>query len=407
MNRVILHVDMDAFFASVEEVDNPSLRGKPVAVAGPGQRTIITTASYAAREFGVRTGMALGQGLKLCPALVIVRCDHRKYSHVSAMIIDILESFTPLVEPYSVDEAFLDVTTDLNRFGGAETLGGRIKERIREETGLTCSVGIGPNKLLAKLVGGRRKPDGLSVLAPGDVRDLMESMPVGKLCGIGPETERRLGSMGISTCGQLGRFPLQILVREFGVLGHTLSRMGRGEEDSPVVPLGAGNEKVKSIGHSATLPRDVTDLVTARRVLLTLSEMVGRRARRHDCAGNRVTLTVRYRDFTTFSRQMTLAHPIRTTSRIYRSASAILDSVSIVRPIRLLGISLSHLRFGCLQGSLFPADREEDSLQGALDLINDRYGEFSAMYADQLPDLRGSNGIIPPSWRPRGVRRSV
>ncbi len=407
MNRTILHVDMDAFFAAVEEVCDPRLRGKPIAVAGPGQRTIITTASYAARAFGVRTGMALTEGLRRCPELLVIRCDHRKYTHVSARIMEILESFTPLVQPYSVDEAFLDVTTVLDRSGGVERLGRRIKERVKEQTGLSCSVGAAPNKLLAKLVSGLEKPDGMSILEPGGVLELMERTPVGKMCGIGPVTQLRLASMGIETCGQLGRFPLPILMGKFGVLGHTLSRMGRGEEDSPVLPPSEDNGSVRSIGHSVTLPRDVSDTRTVRRVLLTLSEMVGRRARRHHCSGRKVTLTVRYRDFTTFSRQITLPQPESSTNRIYRHALRILDRLTLTEPVRLLGISLGELHFGVTQRSLLPAERREDSLQTALDRINDRYGEFSLTYADQIRDLRGASEIISPAWRPMGVRRSV
>lgn len=404
---MILHVDMDAFFAAVEELYDPGLKGQPVAVAGPGERTIITTASYPAREFGVRSGMALNQGLRLCPDLIVVTCDHRKYSHYSSRILEIIESFTPLVEPASVDEAFLDGTSILDRFGGAKGLAREIKDRIRDETGLTCSVGVAPNKLLAKLASGLEKPDGLSIIEPSDVRGLLERTSVGRLCGIGPETQRRLGSMGIETCGQLGRFPRRILTGKFGVMGEALSRMGRGEDDSPIRPLGDGEVSARSIGHSATLPHDISDMDEVRRVILTLSEMVGRRARRHGCSGTRVTLTVRYTDFKTFSRQTTLPQPVRATSRIYRAALMILGSTTIRKPVRLLGVSLGNLHFGCAQESLLPSERRDDSLQGAMDLINDRFGDFSMRYADQMKDLRGANRIISPAWRPRGVRRSV
>ena len=406
MNRTILHVDMDAFFAAVEERCNPALRGKPLAVAGPGKRTVITTSSYAARSFGVRTGMSVGQGKRLCPDLIVVRCDHRKYSHASRAVLTVLESFTPAFEPYSVDEAFIDATLLQRRFDNISNLAMKIKGAIRRETGLTCSIGAAPNKLLAKLASGKNKPDGLTILNPEQIPSLLEKTPVGELCGIGPETTRQLKSMGIETCGRLGRFPLDILSRRFGVYGGILSRMGRGEDSSPIHCAKEGEADVKSVGHSVTLTTDVEDSETVTNVLHTLSEMVGRRARRHECAGYRLTLTVRYSDFLTFSRQKTFPAPLRTTEQIYEASLMINREITLTSPVRLLGLSLGNLVFGFQPNPLLPEDRRKEALQEALDRINDRYGEFSLGYAGQIHNFRG-NRIISPSWRPKGIRNST
>lgn len=397
---------MDAFFAAVEERCNPALRGKPLAVAGSGKRTVITTSSYAARSFGVRTGMSVGQGKRLCPDLIIVRCDHKKYSHASRAVLTVLESFTPSFEPYSVDEAFIDATQLQRRFENISTLAMRIKGAIRRETGLTCSIGAAPNKLLAKLASGMNKPDGLTILDPGIIPPLLEKTPVGKLCGIGPETTRQLRSMGIETCGQLGRFPLDVLSRRFGVYGEILSRMGRGEDSSPIHGTDEGEAEVKSVGHSVTLPTDVEDSETVSKILHTLSEMVGRRARRHECAGYKLTLTVRYSDFKTFTRQKTFPAPLRTTQQIYDASLKIIRKTTLTGPVRLLGLSLGNLVFGFQPNSLLPEDRRKESLQEALDRINDRYGEFSLGYAGQIHNFRG-NRIISPSWRAKGIRNST
>jgi len=397
---------MDAFFAAVEEQCDPSLRGKPLAVAGPGERTVITTSSYAARTFGVRTGMSVGQGRKLCPSLIVVRCDHRKYSHASRAVLSVLESFTPSLEPFSVDEAFLDATHIKGRYRNIGTLATEIKAAVHRETGLTCSIGVAPNKLLAKLASGLEKPDGVTILTTDDIPGLLERTPVGKLCGIGPETTRSLRSMGVETCGQLGRFPAEVLTRRFGVFGQTLVSMGRGEDFSPVAYWDGSNSEVKSVGHSVTLPGDVEDHETILKVLQTLSEMVGRRARRHGCAGYRLTLTVRYADFKTFTRQKTFSTPLFTTEQIYGASSKIRSEVSLVDPVRLLGLSLGKLVFGHRANSLLPEDRKMESLQDALDKINDRYGEFSLGYGGQIRNLRG-NRIISPSWRAKGIRNST
>ncbi|MFV1957416.1 MAG: DNA polymerase IV [bacterium] len=403
MMPTILHIDMDAFFASVEEKFDPRLRTRPLAVAGPGVRTVITTASYKAREWGVGTGMTVGEAKRRCPGLVLVKADHRKYTHASRQVLSVLESFTPDVEPYSVDEAFMKAEGILSHYASPGSLAMKIKDRIMREVGLICSIGIAPNKLLAKLATGLKKPDGLTVLEASDIPAILEKTSVKKLCGIGPRTVEELSSLGIETCGQLGRFPGELLVRHFGILGNVLSSMGRGEDSSFLSPASHGTDGVKSVGHSVTLGRNISDRPLMKQILLTLSEMVGRRARRYDCSGRRITLTVRYGDFTTFSRQKSLTSPVWTTDQIYRAACEVFDGLSLFQPVRLLGMSLGSLEFGTRQPSLIHEEQKLESLQETLDDINNKYGEFSVGYGDSKKDLRGHK-IISPAWRQKGIR---
>ena len=291
-NRTIMHIDQNAFFASVEQQANPVLRGKPIAVVGSGGRTVITTCSYEARAFGVKTGMAIWEGKRCCPELIIVVGDNKKYTYTSSQIMEIFKDYTPDVEAFSIDEAFLDVTRSLGIFGTPENIAYKIKARIKHRFGITCSIGIAPNKLLAKLASDLQKPDGLVDIKPEDVPQVLERLPVKELCGIGKKTEYQLKVMNINTCGELGRCDERRLMRKFGVVGKRLKEMGRGIDDSPVIPFGEEQE-IKSVGHSMTLERDISDPVDIRRYILQLSEMVGSRARRYGAAGRTVSLYVR------------------------------------------------------------------------------------------------------------------
>ncbi len=234
-NRIIMHIDMNAFFASVEQQGNPELRGKPIAVIGSAKRTVITTSSYEARAYGVKTGMATWEARQKCPHIIFVIGDNRKYTYTSAQMVKLMMQFTPLVEVFSIDEAFLDVTGSLKLFGSAERIAFLLKARIRHELGLTCSIGIAPNKLLAKLASEMQKPDGLTIIAPDRVTAVLERMPIKELCGIGRKVEKQLNDLNIFTCGELGRFPVERLKRRFGINGERLSLMGQGIDDAPVL----------------------------------------------------------------------------------------------------------------------------------------------------------------------------
>lgn len=402
--RIILHIDMNAFFASVEQSANPDLRNKPVAVTGRGERSIILTASYEARIRGVKTGMAIWEARRCCPELIIVIGDNRKYTHTSREIIRMMRDYTPMVEVFSIDEAWLDVTHSLSIFGSAERIAWLLKARIRHAFGLTCSVGIAPNKLLAKLASEMQKPDGLTVITPENVPKIMEPLPVGALCGIGRKSARQLALMGINTCGELGRCDVGRLNRRFGVVGRRLKDMGQGIDESPVVPEDEA-EEVKSVGHSMTLDRDLTERAEIHRYLLQLSEMVGRRARRYGVLGKTVTLSIRFADFYSgFSRQETLGRAINLSDEIYRAAVALLDSVELAQAVRLLGVRLTGLQQCPAQLPLFPDERRMALAAGAMDLVNDRFGEFTVTYGALLDAGNKGSGVISPAWRPEGIR---
>lgn len=406
-DRIIMHIDMNAFFASIEQQNNPDLRGKPIAVIGSAKRTVITTSSYEARAFGVRTGMNTWEARQKCPHLIFVVGDNRKYTWTSRGIVKLMLQYTPLVEVFSIDEAFLDVTGSTGLFGSAQRIAYLLKAEIRHHFGITCSIGIAPNKLLAKLASDMKKPDGLTVIGPEDVSAVLEKIPAGDLCGIGRKTVRQLALYGISTCGDLGRFPVGILRKRFGVIGEQLSRMGRGIDDSPVIPA-EDAEDVKSVGHSMTLERDIEDRGEILRFLLQLSEMVGRRARRYRVWGKTVTLSIRYADFDTWTgRQETLGDFINLSGDIYRAAVTILDTLTLLQPVRLLGVRLSNLRHASSQLPLFPEERKKAMLADAMDEVNDRYGDFSVTFASLLDSEKAQgkgSHVISPAWRPQGIR---
>lgn len=235
--RQILHIDQNAFFASVEQQANPALRGKAIAVVGGEGRTVITTSSYEARAKGVKTGMAIWEAKRACPELIIVVGDNKKYQHTCTKINEIFRDYTPEVEPFSIDESWLDVTHSLSIFGSAVTIAYQIKARILHSFGLRCSIGIAPNKLLAKLASDQMKPDGLTIIEPDGVSRILERMPVGELCGVGKKTAKALNMLSIYTCGELGRCEVDRLTRKFGIVGKRLKEMGQGIDNSPVVPF--------------------------------------------------------------------------------------------------------------------------------------------------------------------------
>lgn len=402
-----MHIDMNAFFASVEQQNNPALRGKPIAVIGSAKRTVITTASYEARAFGVKTGMNVWQARQKCPRIILVVGDNRKYTWTSAQIFKMMMEFTPLVEVFSIDEAFLDVTGSMGLFGAPERIAFLLKTRIRHRFGITCSIGIAPNKLLAKLASEMKKPDGLTVIRPDEVSWALEKIPAKDLCGIGRKTERQLELYGIKTCGDLGRFPVNILRKKFGIIGERLHQMGLGIDDSPVVPAEDADE-VKSVGHSMTLERDIEDRKEILKFLLQLSEMVGRRARRYSVWGKTITLSIRYADFDTWvGKQETLPQYINQSEDIYRAAVAILDTLVLTQPVRLLGVRLSNLRYESNQLPLFPEERKKAQLVEAMDEVNDRYGDFSVTFGSLLDGEKAKekgSHVISPAWRPNGIR---
>src|SRR5664279_179721 len=407
-HRIVMHIDMNAFFASVEQQANPDLRGKPIAVVGSLGRTVITTSSYEARAFGVKTGMTVWEGKRACPQLIVVVGDNKKYQYTSTKINEIFRDYTPEVEAFSIDESWLDVTHSLSIFDSAENIAYLLKSRIRHHFGITCSIGIAPNKLLAKLASDMQKPDGLTIIVPEDVSRTLERMPIKDLCGIGRKMERHLNMMSIYTCGELGRCDEARLTRKFGIIGKRLKEMGQGIDHSPVMQYGEEDD-VKSVGHSSTLERDIDDPMEIRRFLLQLSEMVGSRARRYGVSGKTVHLYVRYADFfSSWGKQTTLKNYINLSDEIYKAALGILNTVELEQPVRLLGISLSNLKHQAEQLQLFEEDRKKLFATQAMDAVNERFGSMAVTYGSLLPGKENAGShVIPPSWRPDGIKNCL
>jgi len=403
MSRIFLCVDMDAFFASVEQHDNPDLKGKPIAVTGAGERTVITTSSYEARQYGVKTGMTPREAKKLCPHIIFVTGRNRRYAETCEKLETICDRFTPDRETYSIDEIFLDITGSHHLFGGPEEMARAIKETVKEELGINCTIGIGPNIPIAKLASDLAKPNGLKWIKKEMVASVLETLPVKKLWGIGPHTEEKLRAMGIKTCGELGTAPLSLLIKKFGVFGSQLKAMGSGILDRPLEPA---DSDPKSIGHSRTFEKDLWKREDIEPQLLSLSEMVGRRARRYGYKGKKVTLTVRYADFKTFTRQTTIPDCTNDTGEIYRTALSLFDGIHPTTSIRLLGVSLSS--FGKNeQLTLFeePHRKDRDALLKAMDRVNDKFGENKITWASTVNQKKG-HSVISPAWRTSGVRKS-
>jgi DNA polymerase-4 len=340
MLRRILHIDMDAFYASVEQRDNPSLRGKPLAVGGqPDRRGVVAAASYEARAFGVHSAMSMAKAVRLCPPLVIVPTDFGRYRAASNAVFAIFREVTPLVEPLSLDEAYLDVTENLWGETLATSVARRLKARIREETGLTASAGVAPNKFLAKIASGWKKPDGLTVIGPDRVEPFLQKLPVDALWGVGPVTAKKLRARGIERLVDVRNVPIDDLHETVGSLADWLRQLAMGIDDRPVEP----NRAAKSSGSENTYAEDLTDLNEIR---YEISEMAGQAARwltRKELVARTVTIKVRYSDFTTITRSHS-APPTRDSADIADRAVQLLDKTDAGRrPVRLLGVSVHNL----------------------------------------------------------------
>jgi len=379
-DQIILHIDMDAFFISAEQRDNPALMGKPAAVCGSLSRSVVTSATYEARPYGIRAGMSTQEAKRRCPQLILVEGNHSKYTETAARIFSILKEYTPLVEVASIDEAYLDITQSLLLFQSPPLIAKSIKDQIREREQLTCSIGVAPNKLLAKLGSRLKKPDGLLVIRKEEVEEVLRDLPVSKLNGIGPKLGEALNSIGVFTCGQLGKFPVSVLAKRFGAIGERLHEMGLGLDDSPVMPFDE-EEDAKSISHSVTLEEDTSDPNILRKVLLQLSEKVSRRMRRERFYGRRIAITVRYSDFFTFSKQKTLSKWVNSGNEIFKLASEIFESIPHPKPIRLLGLGVSLLKKEWCQMDLFEKKDKKDNLLKAMDRVNERFGDWTLTWA--------------------------
>ena len=403
--RIIFHVDMDAFFASVEQRDNPNLQHKPVAVIGPNERTVVVTSSYEARRLGVETGMSKYEAKRVCPQIIFVQANHEKYTQACEKIVEILYSFSPDLEVYSIDESFLDISAVrhfLNDISPLE-IGKRIKQRIQESLSLSCSVGIAPNKLLAKLASSHHKPDGLFQIKEEDVPAILKDLPVEELWGIGKRTKEVLNSLGIYACSQLARADPLLLRKRFGIWGECLKEMGQGKYSSSLMPFGC-EPKARSISHSMTLPYDIAAAEEILKHILELTDMAARRIRREGFLGRTVAVIFRYNDFQTFSRQKKMPYATDDTRKIYSYAAAIVKNTSLEKPIRLLGVSVSGLERAQEELFLFEQDKRAKRLNKTLDSVNERFGDGILTFASLLSTVKHDK-VISPSWRPYGARK--
>jgi DNA polymerase-4 len=397
--RTILHLDLDAFFASVEQLDDPRLRGRPVIVGGTGRRGVVSAASYEARRFGVRSAMPTGQARKLCPEGVFLPPRFERYSALSEQVFAIYARYTPLVEPLSLDEAFLDVTASRALHGGGPDIARAIKVAVRAECGLAVSAGIAEVKMAAKIATDLGKPDGLVEVPAGGVAAFLAPLPVGRLWGVGHVTEASLRKLGIATIGDLARTPETALAAVVGASSaRSLHALAVGDDPREVVP----DEAAKSVGAEDTFGEDLSGRPALERELLSQATRVGRRLRAAGLQGHVVTLKVKYADFTLVTRRVTLPQPTDDDGTIHEAARGQLARIDLGRPVRLTGISVSGFAGEAERGQLGlfettpsarpPADERRRALNAALDALADRFGEQAVTRADLVGPARTLRG---------------
>jgi DNA polymerase IV len=386
--RSILHVDMDAFYASIEQIDHPEYKGRPVIVGadpkGGAGRGVVAACSYEARKFGVHSALPISRAWKLCPQGVYVRPRMKRYVEISGHIMEVFRRYTDLVEPLSIDEAFLDITGSIALFGAPNQIARSIKREIREQTGLTASVGLAPNKFLAKIASDIRKPDGFMVLAENDVESFLKNLPISRLWGVGPKTEHRLHELGFRTIGELAASSRESLIRSLGSLGEHLYRLSRGQDERPVV----ANGEPKSISSETTFEEDTADLELLHRTILWLSDHVAERLRHDNYRARKVTLKLRYSSFSTHTKQQSLDKLIQTGEEIAAVARSLFGQFPLTQKIRLIGVAAGDLhREGAdpNQLALFadPANAKE-KLSHTVDELKERFGIDAVRRGSQL-----------------------
>lgn len=376
--RWIAHVDLDAFFASCEQRDHPEFRGRPVVVgAQPGNRGVVAAASYEARVFGIRSAMPIAEAYRRCPDAVYVKPDIEKYRQASRQVFAVLSDITPVVEKASIDEAYLDVSGLEKIIGPPETIGEDIRRRVHAGTGLTASVGIGPNRLIAKLGSEENKPDGLTVVTPGDVLNFLAPMPVRNLRGLGPQTQKRFDRLGIRTIAELRATPVEKLKQHLGErAAESFQRQARGIASSEIVP----DRGRKSISKETTFGADVSDHDILHDNLRQLAAGVARTARREALAGTVVTLKIRFENFDTFTRQKTVPEPVNDERIMLETAWSLFNHGDLPdKPVRLIGVGLSEwAKQGASQADLFeaPEQRAHDKkILETIDTVTEKFGK--------------------------------
>lgn len=385
---------MDAFFASVEQARRPELRGLPVIVGGErGGRGVVSACSYEARAFGVHSAMPITQAERACPQAAFLPVDMRAYLAVHRDLVELLGHYTDLVEVASIDEAYLDVTGSRRLFGPPRTIAHRIQEQVYDAHGVTCSIGIGPTKLLAKLAAGLNKPAGVDELTDADVHGRLRDLPVGEVCGIGPVTQERLAALGLTTIGMVQDVPFPLLAAEFGKGAYSLRQIALGRSFSPVR---RERSLPASISRELTFADDTNDRELLRATLLALADHAVAELRRKGLAARTVALKARFSTFHTVSRRRTLARPVSATRPIYKTAVTLLDELDIgVRWVRLVGVSVSGFAYGAFQLTLDDGWREP-ALGDAVDRVRGKYG-FEALTLAGAGSARPHLGHTSPA----------
>ncbi len=390
----ILHVDMDAFYAGVEVLDDPSLKGLPLIIGAPDGRSVVSSASYEARRYGVRAAMPVSQALRLCPSARIVLPHFHRYQEVSRQVMAIFESFTPLVEPLSVDEAFLDVRGVRRLWGSPGHIAGLVRERVRDEVGITCSVGVAATKHVAKMASTVAKPDGMLVVAAADTLDFLGPRPVRAMWGVGPKAAEALEARGIRTIRDIRESSTDMLERAVGpALGARLLQLANGEDARSVE-----TERVeKSIGHEETFDVDIDDRVFLRAELLRLADRVGARLRRAEWETGTVSIKIRFDDFRTLTRSTTLAEPTAVSQRIGEAAQALFEQIERRDPVRLVGVRAEKLRpaGGGMLG-LWDDDEDWRRVEGAVDDAVARFGSATITRARHIGRSDGRGAVQHP-----------
>ncbi|MCR4404833.1 MAG: DNA polymerase IV [Candidatus Acetothermia bacterium] len=390
--RVIFLLDMDSYFASVEQQANPFLRGRPIIVSGRADiQTVVAAASREAKRWGIRSGMSTFEARRLCPRVEFLPGDPAKYLSITTRFLEILRRYTDLVEVFSIDEAFMDVTSIHRRYGGPIALAERIKGEIRRACGpcITCSIGIARNKLLAKLAAEMHKPDGLTWIKDEQIPEVLEKVSLTDVCGIGERIARRLNSMGIYRLSELGGCDEEWLVKEFGAYGKALKLIGQGRDPSPGVIPYYHQEEEKSVGHSLTLPYEWRTFERAKIVLYRLCEQVARRLRKGGHAGRTVSLWLVSQDYEGVHKQYTLDVPTDDGELIFKTCLKISEMVEIPKTVRAVGVSVSNLeRAEALPQPLFAQGQRKERLLRVVDEINDEYGEMTLFQAVLLATKR-------------------
>jgi DNA polymerase-4 len=377
IHRAILHVDLDAFYAAVEQLDDPSLRGLPVLVGHDGARGVVTAASYEARVFGCRSAQPMSVAKRLCPHAIVRPTRFDRYHEMSAKMFSILESYTPLVQPLSIDEAFLDVTGSLRLFGPPEKIALEIRRRVREELGITCSVGVAPNKFLAKLASDLKKPDGLMIIKADEIEQTLSPLSISRIWGIGPKTTKRLNDFGVKLIGDLRKLSPEFLKKRFGIEADRYLKLSVGDDERTVTP----DHQAKSIGQERTFGVDLVEPDHVRGALLHQVEQVARRLRKHSFKARGVTVKIRDGEFHTVTRSASLDQPTDVTDELWQATKALFDAWAArsFRPIRLIGMQATRLTRDPEERGLFEDPKHErlKLLDRTVDRIQSKFGSNS------------------------------